>query len=105
MWRGNKIIQMYEEDKSHKFLMGLNDEEFSHIRSQILAQEPLANLDRIFNLVMQEENHKKLMTHVKASPKPWLHLLLTHPKPTKFLIDLHASTAVNLGMKKPAALS
>ena len=34
-----KIIQMYEEDKSHQFLMGLNDEEFSQIRSQILAQE------------------------------------------------------------------
>ena len=53
-----KIIQMYEEDKSHQFLMGLNDEEFSQIRSQILAQELLPNLDRIFNMVMQEENHQ-----------------------------------------------
>jgi len=53
---------MYEEDKSHQFLMGLNDEEFSQIRSQIPIQEPLPNLDRIFNMVMQEENHKKLMT-------------------------------------------
>jgi len=49
---------MYEEDKSHQFLMGLNDEEFSQIRSQILAQELLPNLDRIFNMVMQEENHQ-----------------------------------------------
>ena len=57
-----KIIQMYEEDKSRQFSMGLNDEEFSQIRSQILAQEPLPNLDWIFNMVMQEENHKKLMT-------------------------------------------
>ena len=56
-----KIIAMYEEDKTHQFLMGLNDDGYSQIRSQILAQEPLPSLDRIFNMVMQEENHKNVM--------------------------------------------
>ena len=56
-----KIVQMYEEHKSHQFLMGINDDEFSSIRNQILAQEPLSKLDRIFNMVIQEETHKHMM--------------------------------------------
>jgi len=28
-----KLIKLYVEDKSHQFLMGLNDDKFSHIRS------------------------------------------------------------------------
>jgi len=32
---------MYEEDKTHQILMGLNDDAFAQIWSQILAQEPL----------------------------------------------------------------
>ena len=49
-----KIVKMYGEDKSHQFLMGVNDYQFSQIHSQILAQEPLPNLDKIFNMVMQK---------------------------------------------------
>ena len=61
MWGCNKnFVQMYEEDKSHQFLRGLNDE-FSNIRSQILAQELLPQFDKILNMVMQEENHKHMM--------------------------------------------
>ena len=56
-----KIVKMYEEEKSRQFLMGLNDDQFSQICSQILAQGPLLNLDKIFNMVMQEENHKRMM--------------------------------------------
>ena len=40
--------------------MGLNDEVFSTIRSQILALDPLPTLDVIFNMVSQEENHKRV---------------------------------------------
>jgi len=54
---------MVEEEKSHQFLMGLDDDSFGHIRSQILALEPLPSLDGIFNLVQQEENHKNLMVN------------------------------------------
>jgi len=55
------LIRMYEEVKSHQFLMGLNDDKFSHMRSQLLAQESLPQLDKIFNVVMQEENRKRVM--------------------------------------------
>ena len=52
---------MYEDDKTHQFLMGLNDDTVAQIRSQILAQEPLPLLEYIFNMVTQEKNHKSMM--------------------------------------------
>jgi len=57
----SKIIAMYEVDKAHQFLMGLNDDLYSTIRSQILALDPLPPLDNIFNITQQEENHKRIM--------------------------------------------
>ena len=56
-----KIIAMHRADKTHPFLMGLNDELYSTLRSQILALDPLPPLDRIFNMTQQEESHKKIM--------------------------------------------
>ena len=58
---GKKLIQMYEEDRAHQFLMGLHDAEFSSVRSQLLVQDSLPPLDKIFDVVMQEENHRKIM--------------------------------------------
>ena len=57
----SKIIAMYEEDTTHPILMGLDDEAFSMIRSQILALDLLASPDRIFNMTQPKENHKKIM--------------------------------------------
>ena len=54
-------MAMYEEDNPHQFLMGLNDDAYSTIRSQILVTDPLPFLDRIFNITQQEENHKKIV--------------------------------------------
>ena len=42
--------------------MGLDDDSFSIVLHQILALESLPSLDKIFNMVQQEENHKKIMT-------------------------------------------
>ena len=55
---GEKILQDLEQEKSHQFLMGLNDEKFGFLRGQILATDPLPPLDKIFNIVRQEEHHK-----------------------------------------------
>jgi len=41
--------------------MGLNDELYSMIRSQILALDPLPPLEETFNMIQLEENHKKVM--------------------------------------------
>jgi len=52
---------MFDADKSYQFLLSLNDDLYSQIRDQILAMEPLPSLEKIFNIVTQEEQHKKLM--------------------------------------------
>jgi len=40
-----------EEDKVHQFLMGLDDERYSTVRSQILAMEPFPLIEKIFNML------------------------------------------------------
>ena len=52
-----QIVAMYEEDKTHQFLMGLNDDLYSQVRGKILAYDPLPPLDKIVNIVLQEESH------------------------------------------------
>ena len=50
---------MFEEEKSYQFLMGLNDDLYS--QTQILGSNPLLTLEKIFNIVTQEQQHKRLM--------------------------------------------
>ena len=42
--------------------MGFNEESGLQIRSQILTIEPLSSCDKIFKMIQQEKNHKKLMS-------------------------------------------
>jgi len=56
-----KITKLLEENKVHQFLIGLDDEPYSVMRSQILAMDPLPSLDKIYNMVQQEEHHKSVM--------------------------------------------
>ena len=56
-----EMSKMLEQDKVHQFLMGLNEDVYGNIRSQILALDPLPSLNRIFSMVQQEENHRKRM--------------------------------------------
>ena len=58
---GNKVIKMMNEEKTHQFLMGLNDETSPTIRSQVLALDPLPSINVILNMITQDENHKKVM--------------------------------------------
>jgi len=55
------VTKLFEEEKTLQFLLGLNDEIYANIQTQIVAQEPLPSLDKIFNMVSQEENHRSLM--------------------------------------------
>jgi len=56
-----KYVKLAENDKAHQFLMGLDDDAYSNIWSQILALDPLPLIDRIYSMVQQKENHKKVM--------------------------------------------
>ena len=48
------ITEYQDEDRVLQFLIGLN-ESYAHTRSQLLLQEPLPNINRIFAAVVQEE--------------------------------------------------
>ena len=56
-----KVAKLIEYDKVHQFLIGLDDEYYAIVRSQILAKYPLRSLNKIFNMVQKEEHHKKVM--------------------------------------------
>lgn len=44
-----------EEEKLHQFLMGLDDVQFRTVRSNILSLDPLPNLNRAYQMEVQEE--------------------------------------------------
>ena len=46
----SKLVAMYDADKAHQLLMGLNDDSYSTLRSQILVIDPVPPLDRIFTM-------------------------------------------------------
>ena len=48
---GAKVVKLMEEERTHQFLMGLDDEVYVTVRSQVLAQDPPPSLDRIFNMI------------------------------------------------------
>ncbi|VFQ76707.1 unnamed protein product [Cuscuta campestris] len=50
-----------EQEKTHHFLLGLDDEQFGHIRSQIIASEPVPDIHRAYALIVQEERHKSIV--------------------------------------------
>ena len=44
-----------EEERVHQFLMGLDEEGYGTVRSNILSTEPLPNLNRAYAMVVQQE--------------------------------------------------
>ncbi|VFQ91859.1 unnamed protein product [Cuscuta campestris] len=50
-----------EREKTMDFLLGLDDEQYGHARSQIIGTEPIPDLDRAFYLVTQEERHRTII--------------------------------------------
>jgi len=58
-----KIAKMMEEDNVHQLLLGFNKESYSVVDSKILALDPPLSLDKIFSIIQQQENYKKVMMH------------------------------------------
>lgn len=82
------MIKMIEEEKAHQFLMGLNEERYSHIKSQILALEPFPSLGRIFNMILQEEHHRKVMCDRDDRGEPTAAFdVLNTEKPQKAMVE------------------
>jgi transposase InsO family protein len=49
-----------EEERVHIFLMGLEETMYGTVRSNILAQDPLPNLNKVYSILIQEERVKTI---------------------------------------------
>ncbi|KAI9383496.1 hypothetical protein POPTR_013G092801v4 [Populus trichocarpa] len=52
---GVALEKKREEEKAHQFLMGLDEIVYGTVRSNLLAQDPLPNLNRLYSTLVQEE--------------------------------------------------
>ena len=53
-----------EEERVHQFLMGLYEDGYETVRSNILSIEPLPNLNRVYAMIVQQER-VRTMTRTK----------------------------------------
>lgn len=56
-----KLRARVERDRTHDFLMGLDDEEYGTIRTQILGMDPFPTLNKAFSFASQEEKHRTIV--------------------------------------------
>ena len=61
MWSSQKNNEDDRRREGAPVCSGTHDESFSTIQSQILALDPLPSIDKIFNMVQQEQNHRSIM--------------------------------------------
>ncbi|CAH9116970.1 unnamed protein product [Cuscuta epithymum] len=57
----NKIyLKQIEREKTHEFLMGLDREPFGALRSNLLSQDALPGLTKVYNIMVQEERLRNM---------------------------------------------
>ena len=59
-----KLEKRKEEEKVHKFLMGLDDATDGTVRSSLLTCDPLLSLNRVYSILIQEE-HVRIITRTQ----------------------------------------
>ena len=59
-----KLQRRQEEDRVHRFLMGLDDTIYGTVRSHLLATDPLPSLNRAYSIAMQEERVRTMARDV-----------------------------------------
>lgn len=57
-----------ETQRLHEFLMGLYNDYYGRLRSQILSTDPLPSLDRAYHLVVQEERIRTSKSAIDDKP-------------------------------------
>lgn len=68
----DKFQAMVDEDWFHDFLYGLNEELYGHVRSSLLAQDPLLTLDRAYQTILQEERNRSYLEPRQKEIMLWL---------------------------------
>ena len=52
---GSMLEKKREEERVHTFLMGLDETVYDTVRSNLLAQDPLPNMNKVYSILIQEE--------------------------------------------------
>ncbi|XP_074277366.1 uncharacterized protein LOC141601004 [Silene latifolia] len=58
---GKAILREKEEEKVHQFLIGLDDAVYGGLRTNILMEEPIPALSRVYGVILREERHKAIV--------------------------------------------
>ncbi|XP_074305051.1 uncharacterized protein LOC141639978 [Silene latifolia] len=58
---GKEILREKEEEKVHQFLMGLDDAVYGGLRTNLLMEEPIPALSRVYGIILREERHKAIV--------------------------------------------
>lgn len=56
-----ELAQEREKEKTHQFLMGLDDGMFGTARLNILCMTPLPNVNRVYSMMLTEERHRNMI--------------------------------------------
>ncbi|XP_074283065.1 uncharacterized protein LOC141607617 [Silene latifolia] len=56
-----------EEEKVHQFLMGLDKNLYSHVRTNLLMEDPITNLSRAYTLILHEERHSNVIKDMEEN--------------------------------------
>ena len=73
----SEIEKEREEIRVHKFLFGLDESRFRNIRSQIIDEDPLPDLNNVYSRIVREEQHnnsarsKDLGSKKQSFLSPW----------------------------------
>ncbi|VFQ98309.1 unnamed protein product [Cuscuta campestris] len=85
----------FEREKTIDFLLGLDDEQFGPLRSNLLGTEPIPDLDGVFHLVSQEKRHRTIIrsrddkTDAMAFATCWDDRITRPPPPSEKLLCTH----------------
>jgi hypothetical protein len=66
------LMKEREEEKTHQFLMGLDDSVFETVRSNILSMDSLPSLNKVYAMVIHEERYRRLVGRL-------VYLTITRP--------------------------
>ena len=66
---GKKLAKKQEDKKDHTFLMGLDENVYGTARSNILAQDPLPNMNKVYSIFIQEERVKTMTREKDDRPE------------------------------------
>lgn len=78
LWSRGQDSKVHGERQGPSIFMGLDDDSYATMRSQILALDPLLSIGRIYNMVHHEENHKCVMADRDLKPKSMDAFAVSH---------------------------